>query len=164
MSNGDFGEEYRPYAREWPEIWNPVIVEFFSSTHTKPSGDVTPWCAAFVNWCILRAKSDRTPSSSLSNGSRSASSGSFRSWGEKIHPNATADLGDVVVFERTDPILSAKGFGHVGFYLQQTDDLIHVLGGNQLDAKLGYGSVNKKWFKKRGSLLKLHSIRHVDIL
>src|SRR5204863_3378559 len=53
---GAYGNEYRSYVREWPVRANPVIFHFFSSTLTKPEGDTTAWCAAFLNWCLLRAR------------------------------------------------------------------------------------------------------------
>jgi hypothetical protein len=38
-----------------PTLANPVIVLFFLATKTEPSGDKTPWCAAFMNWCLRNA-------------------------------------------------------------------------------------------------------------
>jgi hypothetical protein len=38
-----------------PKSWNPIIVEFFTKTGTPQNNDMTPWCAAFANWCIERA-------------------------------------------------------------------------------------------------------------
>src|SRR5688572_18898670 len=40
------------YNGEWPVRANPVIVHFFMATKTTPAGDVTPWCAAFANYCL----------------------------------------------------------------------------------------------------------------
>src|ERR1700722_15568541 len=54
IGKSEYGPGWTPYVSGWPERWNPVIVEFFQATHTKPLGDVTPWCAAFTNWCFQR--------------------------------------------------------------------------------------------------------------
>ena len=46
------------YNAEWPvdKRANPVITSFFTMTNTRPNkGDQTPWCAAFVNWCLAAA-------------------------------------------------------------------------------------------------------------
>jgi hypothetical protein len=50
------------FRTAWPEpnpahptLANPVIVLFFLATKTEPSGDKTPWCAAFMNWCLRNA-------------------------------------------------------------------------------------------------------------
>jgi hypothetical protein len=41
------------WVSAWPDAYaNPIVVLFFSATHDKPAGDVTPWCAAFMNWCL----------------------------------------------------------------------------------------------------------------
>ena len=42
-----FGEEGRPFARGWPRIYNPLIIEFFKVTGLNPlapglGGDATP--------------------------------------------------------------------------------------------------------------------------
>ena len=107
VATGQYGDELKPYVQGWPVRWNPVIVTFFQATSTKPEGDVTAWCAAFVNWCFLRA--DHGPAT------HSASSGSFRSFGTET---ANPSPGDLVVFRRTNSEKAALGQGHVGFFIR----------------------------------------------
>ncbi|MGJ4893813.1 CHAP domain-containing protein [Bradyrhizobium oligotrophicum] len=149
---GAYGQEYRPFAREWPIRANPLIFQFFTSTQTKPEGDVTAWCAAFVNWCLLRAhatspdeigqtpdfffkKGRPFPPENLSQYStNNASSGSFRCWDAVASPNR----GNVVVFKDagTESLTpKCRGSGHVAFFVKvPADGLVQVLGGNQSQA------------------------------
>ena len=54
------GEDWKPYVREWPERYNPVILHFFDATSIRrPEGDCTAWCSAFVNWCIQQGRAGR---------------------------------------------------------------------------------------------------------
>ncbi len=146
---GAYGQDWRSFAREWPIRANPVIYHFFASTLTKPAGDTTAWCAAFANWCILRAKSDDRDAIGISPGAysksgkpflqrhrldhttNSASSGSFRCFPETSAPRR----GDIVVFRDigTDSLTAAcQGTGHVAFYLgQPRSGYARVVGGNQ---------------------------------
>lgn len=152
---GGYGEALRPYSREWPVRANPVIYHFFSSTLTKPEGDTTAWCAAFVNWCLLRGRAKLADEIGKSKGdysisgkpfpdehiqkysTNSASSGSFRCWNQSQSPKR----GDIVVFKDTGTdgmTASCRGTGHVAFYLGiPKDGWIRVLGGNQLQAGSG---------------------------
>lgn len=149
VAGGVYGTDWVPYTSGWPTRWNPVIVTFFKATGTVPSGDVTPWCAAFLNWCYLRAvKSAAT---------RSASSGSFRCYGS---PTDAPQIGDVVVFRRKDSDDQCVGNGHVGFFLRQTDAAVEVLGGNQIDGHTGCHSISSKMIAKKGNIFVLHSYRH----
>src|SRR6202022_1898557 len=112
---GAYGQSYRSFIREWPIRANPLIFHFFSSTLTKPEGDTTAWCAAFVNWCLLRARATASEEIGKSPGffsvsgkpfsdeniqnhsTNSASSGSFRCWDEVSPPKR----GDIVVFKNS---------------------------------------------------------------
>jgi len=122
------------FQMAWPEpdprnptLANPVIVLFFLATKLRPLGDKTAWCAAFVNWCLDRAG---VP------GTHSASSQSFRSWGNRVWHVDDGDMpvqartGDIAVFQsRANP-----GHGHVGFFKGINPSQPHhvdILGGNQ---------------------------------
>ncbi len=136
------------FRREWPIRANPVIYHFFSATHTRPLGDVTPWCAAALNWFMLRAhatskdqigvapagfsKSGKafTPEQLSKYSTRSASSGSFRCLKKTQQP----EKGDILVLANKGTLgLSPKciGSGHVAFFLKMDGDRAHVIGGNQ---------------------------------
>lgn len=129
------GSVPQKYRQAWPEpnianptYANPLIVRLFLSTHTEPSGDTTPWCAAFVNWCMQRV--------SLT-GTSSASSQSFAAWGKEVWKNdgksqlSEARPGDIAIFRKqSDP-----AHGHVAFFKGvslESAERIDVLGGNQL--------------------------------
>ena len=101
---------------------NPRIVEYHQSTTLKATDDDVPWCAAFVNWVLLKAGLPFT---------KSAAALSFLDWGIKVK---TPKYGDLVVFDY------GHGRGHVGFYVGERDGKISVLGGNQDN------SVNVKQF------------------
>lgn len=145
---GAYGADWRIFAREWPVRANPVIFHFFTATQTKPEGDTTAWCAAFLNWCILRARAQDRDTIGASPGmysktgkpfdpkffehtTNSASSGSFRCWTETDKPTR----GDVVVFRDigTDGDTRAcRGTGHVTFFQGMAKPgFARVVGGNQ---------------------------------
>jgi uncharacterized protein (TIGR02594 family) len=166
VARGIHGESWRPYTRAWPidAHANPVIVEFFRATTTRPLGDRTAWCAAFVNWCLLKAHG-RTRVAPTTG---SAASASFRRWGTTVATYDTASsstimsqdpkVGDLVVFQEmmTDGRVSI--FGHVGFFIDMDEKRVRVLGGNQFEGSPVVHAINVKWLPKDSSLM-LHSIR-----
>jgi uncharacterized protein (TIGR02594 family) len=159
----DHGAEAHQYAVEWPVRANPVIVSFFDATTLRqPKGDQTPWCAAFVNWCIAQARKGRDDADGLLQHTASAASASFRSWGKKT---SDPKPGDIVVFQHK----RTAWRGHVGFFVSRVQNGIYVLGGNQMpvSARLpdgtyerrNTGEVNVKRMPLDGRDLKLHSYR-----
>jgi hypothetical protein len=133
------------FAYDWERntYFNPVVVGFFRGNRLHPyAGDLTPWCAAFANWCISRSRvqerSEIVFGSAIQRfGTRNASSGSFRCWGN----NASKDPreGDIIVWAKVGtekakcPVVSQ---GHVGFVSSVTTAsngarVFQVLGGNQ---------------------------------
>lgn len=136
---------------------DPLVMEFFLATNLRPSDDLTPWCAAFTNWCLDRVGLV---------GTNDAGSQSFvdprSSWGVEIwHPGlgeapGPARQGDIAVFRHaTDPAR-----GHVAFFHRMTPGVpgwIDVLGGNQLTPDLRR-AVSIKAYPVRGEL-NLVSIR-----
>jgi uncharacterized protein (TIGR02594 family) len=148
---GDAGDAL--YAREWPERANPIILTFFDATSLRtPNGDITPWCAAMVCYCLERARQGNPSAASMLASPRSAASKSFRTWGTSTD---TPLVGDLVVFERADD----PDRGHVGFFLTQTDQSVFVLGGNQRHAQnRTNGEVCVASYRKTGNLF-LHSFR-----
>lgn len=81
--------------------------------------DETAWCALFVNWCLMTAGKPNT---------KAANARSFLTYGVSTK---TPVLGDIVVLWR-ESINSA--FGHVGFFIHDTENYIYILGGNQSDS------------------------------
>lgn len=96
---------------------NPDIVKYWKAVNNiKVSDDETPWCAAFVNWCLLEAGLP---------GTGKANARSFMKWGE---PTSNPQEGDIVVYWR----VKKNGWqGHVGFFSHFEKNLIVTLGGNQ---------------------------------
>lgn len=175
---GAFGNEWQPFAREWPVRANPVVFHLFSSTQTRPEGDTTAWCAAFANWCILRAKATARDEIGASPGrfsrsgkpfptdnmvrfsTNSASSGSFRCWQQTINPKR----GDIVVFKDagTEALTpSCRGSGHVAFYLGEfKPGFVRVVGGNQtLSGSGGAVTVSDMSMKEGSRFMKVVSLK-----
>lgn len=95
---------------------NPRIVEYHSSTGLSADDDETPWCAAFVSWCLEQAGIQSM---------RSARARDYLEFGEILKE---PQIGCIVV-------LSRKGGGHVGFYWGKSQNgKINLLGGNQGNA------------------------------
>jgi uncharacterized protein (TIGR02594 family) len=96
---------------------SPRVVEYLRSTSlgaAMASNDETPWCSAFVNFCVEQAGFA---------GTDSAMARSWLKWGRKTDKPVT---GCIAVFARGNP-----PSGHVAFYVSETNDEIKVLGGNQ---------------------------------
>lgn len=166
VGRGLHGESWRPYARAWPidAHANPLILDFFRATTTRPQGDRTAWCAAFMNWCLLKAHGT-TKAAPVT---RSAASASFREWGTAVATydasssstvmSRTPKVGDIVVFQEIRSDGTVGVHGHVGFLIDMDEKRVRVLGGNQFEGKPVVHAINVKWMPKHGPLM-LHSIR-----
>lgn len=77
--------------------------------------DETPWCSAFVSWCMARVNI-------LGTGRPNARS--WLTWGQELD---LPQIGCVVVFARPPN----PNHGHVAFYMGETASHLDVLGGNQ---------------------------------
>lgn len=117
---------------------NPRVLEYLSTVTNISeywrSQDETPWCSAFVNWCVEKAGYQ---------GTKSAVSTSWLGWGRAIEKPVK---GCIAVFSREG------GGGHVGFYFDETPTLsetyIRILGGNQEHMNTGIGAVNLTHYPK----------------
>ncbi|MEK7179967.1 MAG: TIGR02594 family protein [Patescibacteria group bacterium] len=117
---------------------NPRVLQYFSDIGQKwVKDDETAWCAAFMNWCLLKAGVQ---------GTNSLLARSFLNYG--INTNYPV-LGDIVVLWR---INRTSPYGHVGIFIKETENMIYILGGNQAN------SVNVTGFPK-GQLLSYRRIR-----
>lgn len=97
---------------------DPRVVEYLRSTslsNAESSNDETPWCSAFVNWCVEKSGNA---------GTDSAWARSWLKWGKESDTPVT---GCIVVFTR------GASSGHVAFFVSKTATHIKVLGGNQGD-------------------------------
>jgi len=96
------------------------VAAYLKATGVGRSADETPWCSAFVNWCMRMAGFP---------GTLQANARSWLEWG-----GISLDFpvyGSVVVLWR-DKL--AGSLGHVGFFVKLWDDNLLLLGGNQNDA------------------------------
>lgn len=100
---------------------NPRVLEYLATctANTALLHDETPWCSAFVNWCMLHAGQARTHSLAA------------RSW-ENYGSLCTIQNGCILVFRRRTPA-DPQGLhhGHVGFKVGETQYSYLVLGGNE---------------------------------
>lgn len=97
---------------------NPEVLKYFNEIGFDGSKlkDETAWCAAFVNWCLLK--------SGIS-GTGKLNARSFLDIGNETK---NPKLGDITVLWRESP---NTWKGHVGFFIRETKDWIYMLGGNQ---------------------------------
>jgi uncharacterized protein (TIGR02594 family) len=99
------------------EEHNPEVLKYFEEIgHAYVKSDETAWCSAFMNWVAKKAGKERS-------GKLNA-----RSWlkvGEEVDEPIA---GDVVIFWRSS---RDSWKGHVGIYVNETEEFINVLGGNQ---------------------------------
>jgi len=98
---------------------NPSILKYAKQAGFDWVGnDEVPWCSILINWAALQAGYERTNKANA------------RSWldvGEEIE---VPELGDVVIFWRG----ARSGWqGHVALYINEENNLVRVLGGNQSD-------------------------------
>jgi len=107
----DIMEEYGPYNN------NPRIIEYHKSTTLNQNNltDEIPWCSSFVNWCMKMADIE---------GTNSARAKSWENWGDSLSQPLT---GCIAVLTRS----SNPEKGHVGFFCDETENYIKLLGGNQ---------------------------------
>jgi uncharacterized protein (TIGR02594 family) len=105
---------------------HPRILEYLATCSDLEEGeaerDSTPWCSAFVNWCLGQC------------GIEGTDSGWARSWAEWGRPIDPPSPGAIAVWARgrssgDEPVVT----GHVAFLVEDLGDSLLVLGGNQSD-------------------------------
>ena len=80
--------------------------------------DETPWCAIFINWVAMMGDYERTHTALA------------RDWLNVGTSIIKPEIGDIVVFWRSSP---DSWKGHVGIFINEENNLMQVLGGNQSD-------------------------------
>lgn len=96
---------------------NPQILKYFSYIgHSWVKDDETSWCSAFANYVAMRS------------GMESSGKLNARSWLNVGEPVDVPNVGDIVVLWREK---KNSWKGHVGFFVNATNDRIYILGGNQ---------------------------------
>jgi uncharacterized protein (TIGR02594 family) len=120
-------EEFHRGVEEIPgREHDPRILEYHASTTLDASDDETPWCSAFVNFCITKAGMI---------GTNSAAARSWLKWGVPCEPKR----GAITVFRRG----TSSWTGHVGFWIGEEENGIVILGGNQRN-RISYSSYPKR--------------------
>lgn len=118
------------------KMHNVQVTKYFEELgFTDIHDDETPWCAAFANW-ILRACNIK--------GTGSLAARSFLKLGvDTKQPR----LGDLVVLWRIRP---DSPYGHVGFFIKESDKLVWILGGNQNNSVniMAYSKVQLLGYRK----------------
>lgn len=114
-------------VRELPGDANEAqVLAYLATCHRSAGGnlgdwaagrDQTPWCSAFVNWCLLRAGIE---------GTRNAAARSWLVWGEECHPPRPGAIA----------VLTRDGGGHVAFVdsVDEVAGTVALHGGNQGNA------------------------------
>jgi uncharacterized protein (TIGR02594 family) len=119
-------EELAACVAERPSGEHPRILEYLGTCSDLEEGewdrDSTPWCSAFVNWCLARS------------GIEGTNSGWARSWAHWGRPIDSPRPGAIAVWARgrtspDEPVVT----GHVAFVVEDRGDSLLVLGGNQSD-------------------------------
>ena len=109
-------------VKEKPGETHSKRIQEYLATVIEDNGyleDETPWCSAFVSWCMRESGVSHTATALA------------QSWLRQLEPLAEPKLGCVVVFWRG----RLKSWqGHVGFFVERDRDQILVLGGNQANA------------------------------
>lgn len=101
-----------------PGSSNPRITEYHAGTNIAGYDDKASWCSSFVNWSLEQAGIA---------GTGSALARSWLEWGEPLEQPV---VGCIAVLWREQP---TSWRGHVGYYLREDENLVYLLGGNQLD-------------------------------
>ena len=122
------------------------IKEFHTIGGGQTREPTVAWCASFCNYCLI--KSDI-------NGTRSASSRSFMSYGKSVG-TSNVPYGSIAVFG-----VPNSGSGHVAFVLEDKGSSLIVIGGNQSDkSHRSGGQVSKTTIPKNGTSLVLLDCRY----
>jgi uncharacterized protein (TIGR02594 family) len=106
------------------------ILEYFKSINFQTNTSKTPWCAAFVSFCMKtsgnQVAADGVPKTDP------ALAATWKGWGNPLPANASVTpQGAVVVLSPTE---DQDGSGHVGFFVSGDANTITLLGGNQSNA------------------------------
>jgi uncharacterized protein (TIGR02594 family) len=106
------------------------ILNYFRSINFQTNTSKTPWCAAFVSFC-MKNSGDPAAAASVPK-TAPALAATWKGWGDPLPSNASdTPQGAVVVLSPTE---NEDGSGHVGFFVSGNVNTITLLGGNQSNA------------------------------
>jgi uncharacterized protein (TIGR02594 family) len=103
------------------------ILKYFQSINFRTNTSKTPWCAAFVSFC-MKTSGNQVAAGSVPK-TDPALAATWKGWGNPLPINASdTPQGSVVVLSPTE---DQDGSGHVGFFVKGDAKTITLLGGNQ---------------------------------
>ncbi len=104
-------------VQEWASGDNPRILEYLQSCGIAGNllHDETAWCAAFVNWCVLRSGYKPQHSARVSD---------WWGWGRPVVPA----YGSICIMQPLT--VDQAGSGHIGFLHAEDDTNVWLLSGN----------------------------------
>jgi len=108
-----------------PGEHNERILQYHKTTTLKATQDEVPWCAAFVNWCLIQAGKK---------GCNSAAAISWLDWGQKLEQprvGAITVMHNKAKKKAYDASTGSSSGNHVSFFVSQTTSHITLFGGNQ---------------------------------
>lgn len=109
---------------------NERILDYFKSIKFATDTTKTPWCAAFVSFCMKDSGDAKAANSVPASGPALAAT--WRNWGEALPLSGdSTPPGAVVVLKPTE---KGDGSGHVGFFVRGDSGSVTLLGGNQKDS------------------------------
>jgi len=105
---------------------NDRILDYFKAINFHGATVDTPWCAAFVSFC-LKTCGDAAMAGSVPSRDPALAK-TWREWGDGLPIGAASTpVGAVVVLSAVE----SDSSGHVGFFLDGDADSVRLLGGNQ---------------------------------
>lgn len=109
---------------------NKRILDYFKAIKFKTNTTRTPWCGAFVGFCIRECDDAKAASSVRIPGAALAAT--WKNWGVELPTHSTEiPAGAVVVLSPTE---HSDTSGHVAFFVSGNVNSITLLGGNQSDS------------------------------
>ena len=106
------------------------ILNYFKSINFQTNTSATPWCAAFVSFCMKNSNNQVAADSVPKTGAALAVT--WKGWGNPLPANASdTPQGAVVVLSPTE---HQDGSGHVALFMSGDVNTITLLGGNQSNA------------------------------
>jgi len=106
------------------------ILQYFHSINFQTNTATTPWCAAFVSFCMENS-GNQVAANSVPK-TNPALAVTWKGWGDPLPASASnTPQGAVVVLAPTE---NQDGSGHVGFFVSGDVNTITLLGGNQSHA------------------------------
>ncbi len=105
-----------------------VLEMYAASGHPEIHDDETPWCAAFIGWCLDHGGLK---------GTQSLMARSYATYGTALSKSEIVPRGAIAVWTR-------DGGGHVNFVLADDGKFVTCIGGNQSNNKGGGVTISRR--------------------